>query len=165
MATQIKMCKLICKRCTTFSTVWNFTNWECYPKKVSFPLSSGDVAIYRLVMQYLGIGNTKKCYHCQPVQLYIPYIKFMKSISGYIVTFVCRSEFFGLSSCCCVGYRHKLVLFWIILVRRIRCPRLRAVRKIQINATLKRIFISKIWSFKEITKPSTQYPPAYNLLN
>lgn len=138
MATQIKMCKLICKRCTIFSTVWNFTNWECYPKKVSFLLSSGDVAIYRLVMQYLGIGNTKKCYHCQPVQLYIPYnnyIKFMKSVSGYIVTFVCRSEFFGFSSCCCVGYRHKLVLFWTVLVRRIRCPRLRAVRINQINAT------------------------------
>lgn len=96
---------------------------------------------------------------------YIPYIKFMKSISGYIVTFVCRSEFFGFSSCCCIGYRHKLVLFWIVLVRRIRCPRLRAVRINQINATLKRIFISKIWSFKEIAKPSTQYPPAYNLLN
>lgn len=85
MATQIKMCKLICKRCTIFSTVWNFTNWECYPKKVSFPLSSGDVAIYRLVMQYLGIGNTKKCYHCQPVQLYIPYIKFMKSIRRVVI--------------------------------------------------------------------------------
>lgn len=164
MATQIKMCKLICKRCTIFSTVWNFTNWECYPKKVSFPLSSG--AIYRLIMQYFGIGNTKKCYHCQPVQLYTIYkIHEKHQTSGYIVTFVCRSEFFGFSSCCCVGYRHKLVLFWIVLVRRIRCPRLRAVRKIQINATLKRIFISKIWSFKEIAKPSTQYPPAYNLLN
>lgn len=73
MATQIKMCKLICTRCTTFSTVWNFTNWECYPKKVSFLLSSGDVAIYRLVMQYLGIGNSKKCYQCQPVKLYTIY--------------------------------------------------------------------------------------------
>lgn len=136
MATQIKMCKLICTRCTTFSIVWNFTNWECYPKKVSFLLSSGDVAIYRLVMQYLGTGNTKKCYHFQPVQLYTMYKIHEKHQWLYsFVTFVCRSEFFGFSSCCCVGYRHKLVLFWIVLVRRIRCPRLRAVRINQINAT------------------------------
>lgn len=84
MVTQIKMCKLICTRCTTLSTVWNFTNWECYPKKVSFPLHQVMLPFIDWLCNIWGLAIPKRATIVNQYS-YIPYIKFMKSIRRVVI--------------------------------------------------------------------------------
>lgn len=84
MATQIKMCKLICKRCTIFSTVWNFTNWECYPKKVSFHFHQVMLPFIDWLCNIWGLAIPKSATIVNQYN-YIPYIKFMKSIRRVVI--------------------------------------------------------------------------------